>query len=87
MFGNVYLEYVGLSPSTFNDFSLSLLGLAEMRSLVNDASGIRRLKSAGNWARVGRCRYQSNNIPIIKTIDHESVVEVNIGIDSQVELR
>ena len=69
------------------DFNPSLVALAEMRSLVKDAPGIWRLHSAANWAGVGRCHYHSNHVPIIKTIDDETLVKVNIGIGSQVELR
>lgn len=61
--------------------------LALMRSLVKDASRISSLCSAGSLARLGRCHYHSNNIPIIKTMDDETLVKVNFGIGWQVELR
>ena len=58
-----------------------------MRSLVNDAFGISRLLLTRILARVGRCHYHSNNVPIIKTIDDETLVKVNVGIGTEVELR
>ena len=59
----------------------------QMKSLAKDAFRISTIRPAGSLTRVGRCHYHSNNLPIIKTIDDETLVKVSAGIGSQVEIR
>lgn len=56
-----------------------------MRSVVNGA--LHSLRPTKSLVTVGRCHYHTNSIPIIKTIDDETLVGINVGIRAHVDLR
>ena len=66
-----------------------LLASVQMRSLTKNILRISNLYPPRSSVQVGRCHYHSglNKVPIVKTIDDEILVKVNLGISRQIELR